>query len=61
MKLLKLKAKLATSSGLTETSSSGKVILRNAFHPVAPSTNAASLRSDGTLCRAPVLTRNMYG
>ena len=38
MKLLKLKAKLAISNGLTDTSSSGNVILRNAVNPVAPST-----------------------
>ena len=60
-KLLKLKAKLAINSGLIDTSSSGNVILRNAVNPLAPSTYAASLRSRGMLCRAPVLIRNMYG
>jgi hypothetical protein len=49
------------STGATAISSSGNVTLRNAFSPVAPSTNAASLKSDGMLCSAPVQTRNMYG
>ena len=35
--------------------------LRNALSPVAPSTNAASFRSVGMLCSAPVHTRKKYG
>ena len=54
-------AYLAINNGLIDTSSSGNVILRKAVNPLAPSTYAASLRSRGMLCRAPVLIRNMYG
>ena len=60
-KLLKLNANDATSSGATETSSSGNVILRKFVQPLAPSIEAASLRSPGIDCSAPVHTRNMYG
>ena len=59
LKLLKLKANDATSSGATATSSSGNTTLRNAVSPLAPSMLAASLRSDGIACNAPVHTTNM--
>ena len=37
------------------------MILLKFVQPVAPSSEAASLRSAGIACRAPVQTRNMYG
>ena len=57
LKLLKLKANDAISSGATATISSGKVILRKICSPPAPSTRAASLSSSGIACSAPVRTR----
>ena len=39
----------------------GRVTLRNRRHAPAPSMMAASVSSAGMACRAPVLTRNMYG
>ena len=59
LKLLKLKAKELTSSGATATRSRGAVMRRVVWMPVAPSTLAASLTSDGIDWRAPVHTMNM--
>jgi hypothetical protein len=59
LKLLKLNANDAISSGARATSSSGNVIVRNAYPGFAPSTFAASVRSAGIDCSAPVMTRNM--
>ena len=59
VKLLKLKANEASSSGPTATSSSGMMIERIIRNPVAPSMLAASLTSPGIDCSAPVQTMNM--
>ena len=56
VKLLKLKANEAISSGATEIISSGRTTVRKACKPLAPSTNAASLRSPGMAVSAPVQT-----
>ena len=61
LKLLKLKANDAISSGATATSSSGKTTARNAWNGLAPSTAAASVMSAGIDWSAPRQTRNMYG
>src|SRR5690625_2846168 len=61
LKLLKLNAKEAISSGATEIISSGRVIERNIRHTRAPSMRAASYISVEMACRAPVVIRNMYG
>src|SRR6266545_2709700 len=61
LKLLKLNANEAISSGVSATSSSGRVTRRKLCQAEAPSIDAASVRSRGIACRAPVATRNMYG
>src|SRR6187399_1256967 len=61
LKLLKLNANDAMSSGATVTSSSGSLMSRNTAQGFAPSTVAASCSSSGIDCSAPVHTRNMYG
>src|SRR6478609_8584471 len=60
-KLLKLNANVVINSGPVATNSNGNVMVRKAFAGLAPSTPAASTRSDGMDCKAPVQTRNMYG
>ena len=60
-KLLKLKANEAMSSGAVETSTWGIVIERNMRQRPAPSMRAASTRSAGMDCSAPVHTRSQYG
>ena len=61
LKLLKLNANDAISSGATATSSSGSVTLRNTCHAPPPSTRAASVSSAGIDCSAPSETRKKYG
>src|SRR5690625_7122238 len=61
LKLLKLNANEAISSGATEIISSGSVIERNIRHTRAPSSFAASYMSAEIACSAPVVMRNMYG
>src|ERR1044071_9271359 len=61
LKLLKLNANEAISSGATETSSNGSVISRQIRNGDAPSIRADSISSFGIACSAPVQIRNMYG
>ena len=61
LKLLKLNANDAISSGATATSSSGSVTFGTPASPLAPSTRAASVSSSGIDCSAPVQTRKKYG
>ena len=61
LKLLKLNANEAISSGATAISSSGKTTARKAWYGLAPSTAAASVMSCGIDWSAPRQTRNMYG
>ena len=61
LKLLKLNANDAISSGATATSSSGSVTLRNTCQAPPPSTRAASISSAGIDCSAPSETRKKYG
>ena len=46
---------------VTATNSSGKVMPRNACQAVAPSTRAASYRSEEIDCSAPLVTSMKYG
>ena len=59
VKLLKLNANDAISSGPTATSSSGMMIDVTVRTGPAPSILAASRTSPGIDCSAPVQTRNM--
>jgi hypothetical protein len=59
LKLLKLNANDAISSGVRATSSSGSVTLRKPCSGLAPSMLDASISSRGMACSAPVVTRNM--
>src|SRR5699024_12593367 len=53
LKLLKLNAKEATSSGATATSSSGSTTLAVVWKRLGPSMREASVSSLGMACRAP--------
>ena len=61
LKLLKLNANDAISSGATATSSSGKVTRRKICSGPPPSTRAASVSSSGIDWSAPIETRKKYG
>src|SRR4051812_23301105 len=61
LKLLKLKANEAISSGATATSSSGKRTRRKIASGPPPSTCAASTSSLGIDCSAPSETMKKYG
>src|SRR5436309_15776555 len=61
LKLLKLNANDAIISGATATRSSGSVTRRKIAQPPPPSTRAASVRSPGIDCSAPIETRKKYG
>src|SRR6478736_3704924 len=61
LKLLKLNANEAISSGAVATRTSGKVTRRKICHGLPPSTCAASFNSSGIDCKAPIETRKKYG
>src|SRR5512141_1096175 len=61
LKLLKLKANDAISSGDVATRTSGNVTRRKICVGPPPSTSAASFSSSGIDCSAPIETRKKYG
>ena len=61
LKLLKLNAKDAISSGATTTSRRGSVTRRKTWNRPPPSTRAASVSSVGIDWSAPIETKKKYG
>src|SRR3954447_23923067 len=61
LKLLKLNAKDAISSGDVATSTSGSVTRLKICAGPPPSTRAASVSSTGIACSAPIEMRKKYG